>query len=105
MRFASERKIREAWRIVATGLAQWVATGSMGPRHLATVRTVEIDMAQRLATCEDGPAVLGTAPRKRRQLRHIEQMASDLICMNEQRTTRSLSGAQRQGLWVRTCAT
>jgi hypothetical protein len=40
------------------------------------------------ARFEDGPAVLFTAWSKRRQLRHIEQMASDLICLSEQRARR-----------------
>jgi hypothetical protein len=86
MQFISEWKIREAWRIVATGHEQWEQTGSIEPEHLATVRTVQIDMAQHLATFEDGPAVLFTALSKRRQLRHIEQMASDLICLSEERS-------------------
>jgi hypothetical protein len=85
MQFISEWKIREAWRIVATGHEQWEQIGSIEPEHLATVRTVQIDMAQHLARFEDGPAVLFTALSKRRQLRHIEQMASDLICLSEQR--------------------
>jgi len=88
MRFNSERRIREAWRIVASGLEQWEQTASIDPERLATVRTVQIDMAQDLARFEDGPAVLFTAWSKRRQLRHIEQMASDLICLSEQRASR-----------------
>jgi hypothetical protein len=85
MQFISEWKIREAWRIVATGHEQWEQTGLIEPKHLATVRTVQIDMAQHLARFEDGPAILFTAMSKRRQLRHIEQAASDLICLSEQR--------------------
>jgi hypothetical protein len=50
MRFNSERRIRETWRIVASGLEQWEQTGSIEPEHLATVRTVQIDMAQHLAS-------------------------------------------------------
>ena len=88
MRFNSELTIRAAWRIVASGLEQWEQTGSIDPERLATVRTVQIDMAQHLARFEDGPAVLFTAWSKRRQLRHIEQMASDLICLSEQRASR-----------------
>ena len=88
MRFKSELTIRAAWRIVASGLEQWAQTGSIEPEHLATVRTVQINMAQHLAKFEDGPAVLFTAWSKRRQLRHIEQMASDLICLSEQRASR-----------------
>ena len=88
MQFKSELKIREAWQIVASGHEQWEQTGSIEPEHLATVREVQIDMAQHLARFEDGPAVLFTAWSKRRQLRHIEQMASDLICLSEQRARR-----------------
>jgi hypothetical protein len=87
MQFINEWKIREAWRIVATGHEQWEQTGSIEPEHLATVRTVQIDMAQHLAKFEDGPAVLFTAWSKRRQLRQIEQMASNLICLSEQRAS------------------
>jgi hypothetical protein len=83
MRFPSELKIQAAWRIVSLGHEQWEETGSIEPRHLATVREVQVDMAQRLAMFEDGPAVLFTAGSTRRQLRHIEQMASDLICLSE----------------------
>ena len=61
MRFNSELTIRAAWRIVASGLEQWEQTGSIDPERLATVRTVQIDMAQHLARFEDGPAVLFTA--------------------------------------------
>ena len=98
MRFKSELKIREAWRIVASGHEQWEQTGSIEPEHLATVRTVQIDMAQHLAKFEDGPAVLFTAWSKRRQLRHIEQMASDLICLSEQRATNCKSHAEHKGI-------
>ena len=97
MRFKNRLKVREAWRIVASGQQQWEQTGSIEPEHLATVRTVQIDMAQHLAKFEDGPAVLFTAWSKRRQLRHIEQMASDLICLSEQRATHCASGAERGG--------
>jgi hypothetical protein len=97
MRFNSERRIREAWRIVASGLEQWEQTGSIEPEHLATVRTVQIDMAQHLVRFEDGPAVLFTTWSKRRQLRHIEQIASDLICLSEQRAMHCASGAERGG--------
>ena len=79
MRFKSELKIREAGRIVASGHEQWEQTGSIEPEHRATVRTVQINMAQHLARLEDGPAVRFTAWSKRLQLRHIEQMASDLM--------------------------
>jgi hypothetical protein len=74
------------------GHEQWEQTGSIEPMHLATVREVQIDMAQHLARFEDGPAVLFTAGSTRRQLRHIEQMASDLICLSEQRVTGCASG-------------
>ena len=87
MQYKSELKIREAWRIVVSGHEQWEQTGSIEHEHLATVRKVQIDMAQHLAKFEDGPAVLFTASSKRRQLRHIEQMASDLIGWSEQRAT------------------
>jgi len=92
MRFPSEMKIRAAWRIVSSGHERWEQTGSIEPEHLATVRKVQIDMAQHLASFEDGPAVVFTASSKRRQLRHIEQMASDLICLSEQRATRCAAG-------------
>ena len=49
MRFKSELTIRAAWRIVASGLEQWAQTGSIEPEHLATVRTVQIGIAQYLA--------------------------------------------------------
>ena len=55
MQFKSELMIREAWRIVASGHEQWEQTGTIEPEHLATVRTVQIDMAQHLARFEDGP--------------------------------------------------
>jgi hypothetical protein len=97
MRFKNRLKVREAWRIVASGQQQWEQTGSIEPEHLATVRTVQIDMAQHLAKFEDGPAVLFTAWSKRRQLRHIEQMASDLICLSEQRATHRASHAEHGG--------
>jgi len=97
MRFKNELKIREAWQIVASGREQWKQTGSIEPAHLATLRKVQIDMAQDLARFEDGPAVLFTAWSKRRRLRHIEQIASDLICLSEQRATRCASGAERGG--------
>ena len=87
MRFKSELKIREAWRIVLSGHDQWEQTGSIEPEHLVTVRKVQIDMTQHLARCEDGPAVLLTAWSTRRQLRHIEQIASNLVCLSEQRAT------------------
>ena len=67
MHFKSERQIREARRIVASGHEQWERTGSIEPELLATV---QIEMAQHLARFEDGPAVLFTAWSKRRQLRH-----------------------------------
>jgi hypothetical protein len=92
MRFKSELKIREAWQIVASGHNQWEQTGSIEPEHLATVRKVQIDMAQLLARFEDGPAVLFTAWSTRRQLRHIEQIASDLVCLSKQRATSCASG-------------
>ena len=98
MRFKSELTIRAAWRIVASGLEQWAQTGSIAPEHLATVRTVQIGMAQYLAKFEDGPAVLFTAWSTRRLLRHIEQIASDLICSSEQRVSHCASGAERGGL-------
>ena len=97
MQFKSELMIREAWRIVASGHEQWEQTGSIEPEHLATVRTVQIEMAQHLARFEDGPAVLFTAWSKRRQLRHIEQMASDLICSSEKRQTPRVSHVEHGG--------
>ena len=97
MRFKSELTIRAAWRIVASGLEQWAQTRSIEPEHLATVRTVQIGMAQYLAKFEDGPAVLFTAWSTRRLLRHIEQIASDLICLSEQRGSHCASGAERGG--------
>jgi hypothetical protein len=101
MRFNSERRIREAWRIVASGLEQWEQTGSIEPEHLTKVRAAQIDMAQHLVRFEDGPAVLFTARSKRRQLRHIEQIASDLIYLSEQGAPHCASGAQRDGSYVR----
>jgi len=92
MQFKGELKIRAAWRIVASGHERWEHTGSIEPEHLATVRKVQIDMAQYLAKFEDGPAVLFTAWSIRRQLRHIEQMASDLICLSEQGAAHCASG-------------
>ena len=94
MRYPSELKIRAAWRIVSAGHEQWEQTGSMEPGHLATVRKVQIEIAQHLARFEDGPAVLFTAWTTRRQLRHIEQIASDLICLSERGARRCESGAE-----------
>src|SRR5262245_29750402 len=94
MRFTSEMTIRAAWRIVASGQEQWEQTGSIEPRPLAKVRKVQIDMAQHLARFEDGPAVLFTSWSVRRQLRYIEQMASDLICLSDQDATHCASGAE-----------
>jgi len=94
MRFPRELKIRAAWRIVSAGHEQWEQTGSIEPGHLATVRKVQIEMAQHLARFEDGPAVLFTAWTTRRQLRHIEQIASDLICLSERGARRCESGAE-----------
>jgi hypothetical protein len=85
MQYKRELAIREAWQIVASGHEQWEQIGSIEKAHLARVRNVQIDMAQHLAKFEDGPAVLFTAWSMRRPLRHIEQMASDLICLSEQR--------------------
>jgi hypothetical protein len=84
MGFKSELKIRAAWRIVASGHEQWEETGSIEPEHLDTVCKVQIEIAQQLARFEDGLAVLSTPCSTRRQLRHIEQSASDLICLSEQ---------------------
>jgi hypothetical protein len=81
MRFRGEQTIRAAWQIVALGHEQWEQTSSITPKHLAKVRNVQIEMAQHLARFEDGPAVLFTARSTRRQLRYIEQMASELICL------------------------
>jgi|SRR5262245_63857892 len=97
MRYPSELKIRAAWRIVSAGHEQWEQTGSMEPGHLATVRKVQIEMAQHLARCEDGPAVLCTAWSTRRQLRHIEQIASDLICLSERHAMACASRAEPAG--------
>ena len=93
MRFKGELTMRAAWRIVASGLEQWERTGSVEPDHLVRVRKVQIDTAQYLARFEDGPAILFTAWSTRRQLRHIEQMASDLICLSEQHATTYASAA------------
>src|SRR5215475_1421331 len=92
MRFTSELTIKAAWRIVASGHEQWKQTGSIEPDNLVRVRKVQIEMAQHLAAFEDGPAILFTAWSTRRQLRQIEQMASDLICLNDG-GTRCASGA------------
>jgi hypothetical protein len=97
MQFKNELTIREAWQIVSAGHEQWEQTGSIEPEHLATVRSVQIDMAQHLARFEDGPAVLFTAWSKRLQLRRIEQMASDLICLSEQRATPCVSHIEHGG--------
>jgi len=98
MRFKSEFNIRQAWRIVGSGHEQWEQTGSIEPKQLAKMRKVQIEIAQQLARFEDGPAVLVTAWSTRRQLRHIEQIASDLICLSEQHTTRCASGAKATSL-------
>jgi len=98
MRFKSELGIREAWRIVASGHEQWEQTGSIEPEHLAKMRKVQIEIAQHLARFEDGPAILFTACSTRRQLRHVEQIASDLICLSEQRATRCAFGAEAASL-------
>src|SRR5215510_3065955 len=98
MQFKGELAIREAWRIVVSGHEQWEQTGSIETEHLATVRKGQIDMAQHLVRFEDGPAVLFTAWSTRRQLRHIEQMASDLICLSDQRAMSCVSPAERGGL-------
>jgi len=92
MRYPNEMTIRTAWRIVSSGHERWEQVGSIEPEYLATVRKVQIDMAQHLARFEDGPAVLFTSWSTRRQLRQIEQMASDLICLSEQRATRCTAG-------------
>jgi hypothetical protein len=97
MRYPRELKIRAAWRIVSAGHDQWEQTGTIEPGHLATVRKVQIEMAQQLARFEDGPAVLFTAWSTRRQLRHIEQIASDLICLSEQHARGCISGAEPGG--------
>ena len=67
------------------------------PEHLAKLRTVRIGMAQYLAKFEDGPAVLFTAWSTRRLLRHVEQIASDLICLSEQGASHCASGAECGG--------
>ena len=95
MRFTGERTIRAAWQIVALGHEQWEQTRSIKPKDLAKVRKVQIEMAQHLANFEDGPAVLFTARSTRRQLRHIEQMASELICLSDQHATLRASGPDR----------
>jgi hypothetical protein len=97
MQFKSERKIREAWRIVASGQKQWEQTGSIEPEHLGKMRKVHIEIAQQLVKFEDGLAVLFTAWSTRRQLRHIEQIASDLICLSERHAMASASGAEPAG--------
>jgi len=98
MQFKSELMIREAWRIVASGHEQWEQTGTIEPEHLATVRTVQIDMAPTPRQVRGrAPAVLFTAWSKRRQLRHIEQMASDLICLSEKRPTPCVSHVEHGG--------
>ena len=93
MRFTSELTIKAAWRIVASGREQWEQSGMIEPERLAKIRRVQIEMAQHLAHFEDGLAVLFTAWSMRRQLRHIEQMASDLICLSDQGATRCTSAA------------
>jgi hypothetical protein len=98
MRFTSEMTIRAAWRIVASGLEQWEQTGSVEPEQLVRVRKVQIEIAQRLVRLEDGLAVLVTSWSTRRQLRHIEQIASDLICLSEQHATCRASGAEPASL-------
>jgi len=85
MQTKSELKIREACRIVASGHEQWEKTGSIEPVHLVRMRKVQIEIAQHLAKFKDGSI--------RRRLRHIEQIASDLIFLSEQGTTRRASGA------------
>ena len=93
--FHRRTTIRAAWQIVALGQEQWEQTRSIKPKHLAKVRKVQIEMAQHLANFEDGPAVLFTARSTRRQLRHIEQMASELICLSDQHATLRASGPDR----------
>jgi len=93
MRFTSELTIKAAWRIVASGREQWEKTGTIEPERLAKVRKVQIEMAQHLAHFEDGLAVLFTPWSTRRRLRHIEQMASDLICSSDQGARHCASGA------------
>ena len=95
MRFTSELTIKAAWRIVASGHEQWEQTGSIEPDHLVKVRKVQIEMAQHLAHFEDGPAIFFSAWSTRRRLRHIEQIASDLICLSNQGATRLATGAER----------
>jgi len=86
MQIKSELKIREACRIVASGHKQWEQTGSIEPVHLSKMRKVQIDIAQHLAKFKDVST--------RRRLRHIEQIASDLIFLSEQGATRRASGAE-----------
>src|SRR5262245_23668474 len=93
MRFTRELTIRAAWLIVVSGREQWEQTGSIEAEQLTKVRKVQIEMAQHLAYFEDGLAVLFTAWSTRRQLRHIEQMATDLICLSEQHATTYASAA------------
>jgi hypothetical protein len=95
MRFTGEQTIRAAWQIVSLGQEQWEQTHSIEPKHLAKVREVQIEMAQHLARFEDGPAVLFTARSTRRQLRYIEQMASELMCLSDQHATLRASGPDR----------
>ena len=89
MRFKSELTIPAACRIIATGNEQWQQTGSIEPKQLAKVRKVQIEIAQHLARFEDEPAVLFMTWST------LEQIASDLICLSEQRTARSASGVER----------
>jgi hypothetical protein len=98
MRFTGEQTIRAAWQIVSLGQEQWEQTHSIEPKHLAKVRKVQIEMAQHLARFEDGPAVLFTARSTRRQLRHIEQMASELICLSHQHAMLRASGPSARSL-------
>jgi hypothetical protein len=86
MRFMTELQIKAAWRVVASGHEQWEKSGSIETVHVEALRKVQMDLAQRLAKVEDGPAIKSTARSIRCQLRHIEQMASDLICLSEHAT-------------------
>lgn len=95
MRFTGEQTIRAAWQIVSLGQEQWEQTHSIEPKHLAKVRKVQIEMAQHLSSFEDGAAVLFTAQSTRRQLRYIEQMASELMCLSDQHATLRASGPDR----------
>ena len=88
MRFKSELTISAACRIIASGHEQWQQTGSIEPEQLARVRKVQIEIAQSLARFDDGPAVLFTTWST------LEEIASDLICLSEQRATRCASGAE-----------